>query len=50
MNNNKVYYSFTASEWEIVEKAEELGLNYSYIKEGFLETCRKFIEEKETKR
>ena len=46
----RAYYSFTASEWEIVEKAEELGLNYSYIKEGFLETCRKFIEEKETKR
>ena len=46
----RVYYSFTASEWEIVDKAEELGLNYSYIKEGFVQACRKFIEEKETKR
>ena len=46
----RVYYRFTASEWEIVDKAEELGLNYSYAKEVFLKTCRKFIEEKETKR
>ena len=50
LQSYKVYYSFTASEWEIVDKAEELGLNYYYAKEGFLETCRKFIEEKETKR
>lgn len=46
----KVYYSFTASEWEIVDKAEELGLNYEYVKESFLKSCRKFIEKKEIKR
>lgn len=45
----KVYYRFTASEWEIVDKAEELGLNYEYVKESFLKSCCKFIEEKETK-
>lgn len=50
LQSYKVCYSFTASEWEIVDKAEELGLNYSYIKESFIQACRKFIEEKETKR
>ena len=50
LQSYKVYYSFTASEWEIVNKAEELGLNYECIKESFLKSCRKFIEEKETKR
>ena len=50
LQSYRVYYRLTASEWEIVDKAEDLGLNYSYIKESFLETCRKFIEEKETKR
>ena len=46
----KVYYDFTASEWEIVDKAEVLGLNYEYVKESFLKSCLKFIEEKEIKR
>ena len=50
LQSYRVYYSFTASEWEIVDKAEELGLNYEYVKEGFIQACRKFIEEKETKR
>lgn len=43
----KVYYSFTASEWEIVDKAEELGLNYSYVKEVFIQACKDFIKSKE---
>ena len=46
----RVYYSFTASEWEIVDKAEELGLNYSYIKEVFVQTCKDFIKSKEETR
>lgn len=46
----RVYYRFTASEWEIVDKAEELGLNYSYTKEVFLKSCRKFIENIEKKK
>ena len=50
LQSYKVYYSFPASEWEIVDKAEELGLNYEYVKESFLKSCHKFIEEKETKR
>ena len=47
LQSYKVYYSFTASEWEIVDKAEELGLNYSYIKEGFIQACKDFIKSKE---
>ena len=50
MNNNKVYYSFTASEWEIVDKAEELGLNYECAKEGFIQACKNFIKSKEETR
>ena len=50
LQSYRVWYRFTASEWEIVEKAEELGLNYSYAKEVFIQACRKFIEKKETKR
>ena len=46
----RVYYRFTASEWEIVEKAEELGLNYSYAKEVFVQTCKDFIKSKEETR
>lgn len=46
----RVYYRFTASEWEIVDKAEGLGLNYSYTKEVFLKSCRKFIENIEKKK
>lgn len=43
----RVYYKFTASEWEIVDKAEELGLNYSYAKEVFIQACKDFIKSKE---
>ena len=46
----RVYYRFTASEWEIVDKAEELGLNYSYTKEVFIQACKDFIKSKEETR
>lgn len=43
----KVYYSFNASEWEIVDKAEELGLNYEYVQKAFIQACKDFIKSKE---
>ena len=50
LQSYKVYYSFTASEWEIVDKAEELGLNYECAKEGFIQACKNFIKSKEETR
>lgn len=47
LKSYKVYYDFTASEWEIVDKAEKLGLNYYYTKEIFIQACKDFIKNKE---
>lgn len=47
LQNYRVYYDFTASEWEIVDKADELGMNYEYMQKAFVQACKDFIKSKE---
>lgn len=47
LQSYKVCYDFTASEWEIVDKAEELGLNCFHIQKAFIQACKDFIKSKE---